>query len=135
MTAAMVEREPITVVVSQKGWIRALKGTVTDFSTVQFKGDDKLALAFPTETTAKIVVLASNGKVFTLEGSKLPGGRGFGDPIALHADIEGAEVVTVLTPDTGAKYLIARRFRSGLHRAWRGTHRQHQEGQADPQSR
>jgi topoisomerase IV subunit A len=107
MTSAMVEREPITVVVSEKGWIRALKGHVADLSGVQFKGDDKMSIAFTSETTAKILVLASNGKVFTLEGAKLPGGRGFGDPISLHADIEGADVVAVFNADTGAKYLIA----------------------------
>ncbi len=93
---AMVEREPITVIVSQKGWIRALKGHVADLSAVQFKGDDTLKVSFPTETTAKILVLASNGKVFTLEAAKLPGGRGFGDPIRLMVDMdEGSEIVTV----------------------------------------
>jgi topoisomerase IV subunit A len=107
LAAAMVEREPITVVVSEKGWIRAMKGSVSDLSTIQFKGDDKLQIAFASETTSKILVLASNGKVFTLEGSKLPGGRGFGDPIALHADIEGADVVAVFNADAAARYLVA----------------------------
>src|SRR5215218_3358434 len=83
---ALVEREPITVVVSQKGWFRALKGHVADLSGVGFKGDDALKLAFFAETTAKILVIASNGKAFTLEASKLPGGRGFGDPIRLLVD-------------------------------------------------
>ncbi|MBX9647030.1 MAG: DNA topoisomerase IV subunit A, partial [Xanthobacteraceae bacterium] len=96
MTAAMVEREPITVVVSSKGWIRALKGHVGDLASVQFKGDDTLKLSFPSETTQKLFVLASNGKVFTIDASRLPGGRGFGDPIRLLADIdEGAEIVSV----------------------------------------
>jgi topoisomerase IV subunit A len=107
MTAAMIEREPITVVVSEKGWIRALKGTIGDFSTIQFKGDDKLKIAFASETTAKVLVFASNGKIFTLEGSKLPGGRGIGDPIALHADIEGADVVAVFNAEPAARYLVA----------------------------
>jgi topoisomerase IV subunit A len=107
LTAAMVEREPITVVVSQKGWIRALKGHSNEITSLQFKGDDKLSLNFPTETTARIGVLASNGKVFTLEASKLPGGRGFGDPISLQADIEGASVVTVFPIDASARYIIA----------------------------
>ncbi|WP_044156451.1 hypothetical protein, partial [Escherichia coli] len=61
-TAAMVEREPITVIVSEKGWIRALKGDVADLSGVAFQGDDQIKIAFPSETTAKILVLASNGK-------------------------------------------------------------------------
>jgi topoisomerase-4 subunit A len=105
---AMVEREPITVIVSQKGWIRALKGHVADLTAVSFKGDDALRLTFFTETTAKILVLASNGKVFTIEASKLPGGRGFGDPLRLMADLdEGAEVVTAFPHRAGARFLIA----------------------------
>ena len=90
-TEAMIEREPVTVVVSQKGWIRALKGQVADLSTVAFKGDDALETSFFAETTSKILVLATDGKVFTLDASKLPGGRGQGEPIRLMADIdEGA---------------------------------------------
>lgn len=106
-TEAMVEREPITVIVSQKGWIRALKGHVADLAAVSFKGDDALRLSFFTETTAKILVLASNGKVFTIEASKLPGGRGFGDPLRLMADLdEGAEVVTAFPHRAGARFLV-----------------------------
>jgi topoisomerase IV subunit A len=105
---AWVEREPVTVVVSNKGWIRALKGHVADLSGVAFKGDDALKLAFPTETTAKILVLASNGKVFTLEAAKLPGGRGFGDPIRLMADLdEGSEIVIAFPYRAGAKLVVA----------------------------
>jgi topoisomerase-4 subunit A len=104
---AMVEREPITVVVSQKGWIRALKGHVPDLSTVQWKGDDALKTSFFTETTAKILVVASNGKIFTIEASKLPGGRGFGDPIRLLVDMEeGADVVAAFPYRAGAKLLL-----------------------------
>ncbi len=107
MTAAMVEREPITVVVSTKGWIRALKGHVSDTSTVQFKGDDTFKQAFTTETTQKLLVLASNGKVFTIEASKLPGGRGFGDPIRLLAEIEeNAEIMSIWPYESGIKHLM-----------------------------
>ncbi|WP_018261662.1 DNA topoisomerase IV subunit A [Methylobacterium sp. WSM2598] len=107
LAEAMIEREPITVIVSQKGWIRALKGHVADLSTVQFKGDDALKLSFPTETTAKLLVLATNGKVFTLDAAKLPGGRGFGDPIRLMADLdEGSDIVTVFPFRAGAKLLF-----------------------------
>ena len=107
MTAAMVEREPITVVVSEKGWIRALKGHMADTSSVQFKGDDTLKLAFLSETTQKLLVLASNGKVFTIEASKLPGGRGFGDPVRLLADIEeNAGIVSVFQYQPGTKLLM-----------------------------
>ncbi|MCE3460712.1 hypothetical protein LB320_14860, partial [Staphylococcus aureus] len=66
----------------------ALKGHVTDLSGVSFKGDDTLKVSFLSETTAKILLLASNGKVFTLEASKLPGGRGFGDPVRLMVDLD-----------------------------------------------
>src|SRR3954447_4510260 len=105
---AMVEREPITVIVSQKGWLRALKGHVAELSGVQFKGDDALKTSFFTETTAKILVAATNGKVFTLEASKLPGGRGFGDPIRLMVDFEeGADIVAAMPYRPGMKLLMA----------------------------
>src|ERR671917_2499139 len=105
---AMVEREPITVVVSQKGWIRALKGHVPDLSSVQFKGDDALKTSFFTETTAKVLVFAGNGRFFTLDAAKLPGGRGFGDPIRLMIDLEeGFEIVTTLPYKAGSKLLVA----------------------------
>lgn len=104
---AMVEREPVTVVVTQKGWIRALKGHVQDLSGLQFKGDDALQTSFFSDTGAKILVLADNGKVFTLEASRLPGGRGFGDPIRLIADIDaGAEIIQVWQHKPGGKLLF-----------------------------
>ncbi len=105
---AMVVREPITVVVSEKGWIRALRGHVSDLSGVTFKSDDELKFAFPTETTAKILIFASNGKFYTLEGSKLPGGRGHGEPVRLYFDIEqDAEVVAALAYEGKRKFLLA----------------------------
>jgi topoisomerase-4 subunit A len=104
---AFVEREPITVIVSEKGWIRALKGHVADVSGLTFKADDRLKLAFPTETTAKLIVVTSNGKAFTLDASKLPGGRGAGEPIRLMVDIdEGADVIDVFAHRPGAKRLV-----------------------------
>ncbi|MCJ2030370.1 DNA topoisomerase IV subunit A [Methylobacterium sp. J-043] len=107
-TAAMVEREPITVILSEKGWIRALKGHVADLSAVTFKGDDSLKVSFLSETTAKILLLASNGKVFTLEASKLPGGRGFGDPVRLMVDLDdGTEIVAALPYKPESKLLVA----------------------------
>ena len=105
---AMVEREPITVVVSEKGWIRALRGTVTDLSGVAFKADDSLKFAFPAETTSKILVFATNGRFYTLDGAKLPGGRGHGEPVRLFCDIEQEhELVTVLRHQGGRKFLVA----------------------------
>ena len=104
----LVEREPLTVVVSKKGWIRALKGHVVDLSTVQFKGDDALKSSFFCETISKILVLATNGKIFTLEASKLPGGRSQGEPIRLMADIdEGADIALVLPFKAGEKIIVA----------------------------
>jgi topoisomerase-4 subunit A len=106
--AAMIEREPITVVVSDKGWIRALKGHVTDLSGVVFKTDDHLKLAFPTETTSKLLLFATNGRFYTLEASKLPGGRGHGEPVRLMIDLEQeADIVTVFPFQGGRKFLLA----------------------------
>jgi topoisomerase IV subunit A len=104
---AMVEREPITVVVSEKGWIRALKGNVTDLSGVAFKADDGLKFSFPAETTSKIVVFATNGRFYTLEGSKLPGGRGHGEPVRLFIDLEqDHDLVAVFRHQGGRKFLV-----------------------------
>ncbi|MDP8920605.1 MAG: DNA topoisomerase IV subunit A [Pseudomonadota bacterium] len=104
---AMIEREPITVIVSEKGWIRAMKGHQEDISGVQFKGDDKLKTTFFAETTSKIVVVANNGRFFTLEASKLPGGRGFGDPIRLMVDLEqGADFIAAFPYRAGSKLLV-----------------------------
>lgn len=108
LTQAMVEREPVTVVISKKGWIRALKGHVQDLSNLAFKGDDGLRTAFFSETTAKLLVMATNGKIFTLEASKLPGGRGFGDPIRLMIDLEeSAEIVAAFPYKAGLRLLVA----------------------------
>ena len=105
---ALVEREPITVVVSEKGWIRALRGTVTDLSGIVFKTDDGLKFAFPAETTSKCLVFATNGRFYTLDAAKLPGGRGHGEPIRLFIDIEqDADLVSVFRHQGGRKFLVA----------------------------
>ena len=105
---ALVEREPITVVVSEKGWIRALRGVVTDLSGVTFKADDRLKFAFPAETTSKCLVLATNGRFYTLEAAKLPGGRGHGEPIRLFIDLEQeADLVRVFRYQGARKLLVA----------------------------
>lgn len=112
---ALVEREPITVVVSEKGWIRALKGHVQDLATLTFKTDDRLKLSFFAETTAKLLVVTTNGKVFTLEASKLPGGRGAGEPIRLMIDLEQEhDIVDVLPFRGGRKFLVASREGRGF---------------------
>jgi topoisomerase-4 subunit A len=108
LNEAMVEREPITVVVSRKGWIRALKGHVQDLASLTWKGDDSLKFSFFTETTARVLVICDNGKVFTLDASKLPGGRGFGDPIRLSIDLEeSADFIAAFPFKAGVKLLFA----------------------------
>ncbi|MFT0859011.1 DNA topoisomerase IV subunit A [Ancylobacter sp. G4_0304] len=108
VTEALVEREPITVVMSEKGWIRALKGHVADLSNLAFKGDDQLKLSFFAETTSKLLVFATNGRFYTLEASKLPGGRGHGEPLRLSIDLEQeADIVDVLPYQGGRKLLVA----------------------------
>ena len=105
---ALVEREPITVVVSEKGWIRALRGTVTDLSGIAFKSDDGPKFSFPAETTSKCLVFATNGRFYTLDAAKLPGGRGHGEPIRLFADMEQeADLIAVFPHQGGRKFLVA----------------------------
>jgi topoisomerase IV subunit A len=113
--AAMVEREPITVVVSEKGWIRALRGHVGDLSGVAFKADDRLRISFFAETTSKLLVFATNGRFYTIEAAKLPGGRGHGEPTRLFIDLEQeADVVTVFACRGERKFLVASRDGRGF---------------------
>jgi topoisomerase-4 subunit A len=88
---AMIDKEPITVVLSQRGWIRALKGhtDLASAETMKFKEGDGPAFAFHAQTTDKILMAAENGRFYTLAGDKLPGGRGFGEPIGLMVDLDG----------------------------------------------
>ncbi len=112
---AMIEREPITVVVSEKGWIRALRGHVGDLTGVAFKTDDALKLAFPAETTSKCLVFATNGRFYTLDAAKLPGGRGHGEPIRLFIDLEqDAEAISVFPYQSGRKFVVASREGRGF---------------------
>ncbi|MFN3483464.1 MAG: DNA gyrase C-terminal beta-propeller domain-containing protein, partial [Rhabdaerophilum calidifontis] len=103
------------VVVTEKGWIRALKGHNVDLAALQFKGDDALAFAFPTETTARIILLATDGKAFTLDAAKLPGGRGFGEPIRLMVDLDAeAGIIAAFPFVPGQKRLIAAKDARGF---------------------
>ena len=105
---AFVEREPVTVVVSDKGWVRTLKGHVEDLSNLSFKTDDKLGFSFFAETTSKILLLATNGRFYSLDVAKLPGGRGHGEPIRMFIDMEqDAAIVTVFVNTGSRKFLIA----------------------------
>jgi topoisomerase IV subunit A len=105
---AFVEREPVTVVVSEKGWVRTLKGHVDDLSGLAFKTDDKLDHAFFAETTSKLLLLATNGKFYSLDVAKLPGGRGHGEPIRMFIDMEqDAAIVSLFVNKGERKFLIA----------------------------
>jgi len=115
VSEALIEREPITVVVTQKGWIRALKGHGVDLTNLQFKGDDALAFSFATETTSRVILMSTDGKAFTLEASQLPGGRGFGEPIRLMVDLDAeAEVMAAFPYVAGQKRLIASKDARGF---------------------
>jgi topoisomerase IV subunit A len=105
---AMVVREPITVVLSDKGWVRALRGHVDDLSNIAFKQDDKLKLSFFAETTSKFLVLGTNGRFYTIEASKLPGGRGHGEPMRLFIDLEQESDIVAMFPfQGGRKFIVA----------------------------
>ncbi|MDK4714586.1 DNA topoisomerase IV subunit A [Rhizobium sp. CNPSo 4039] len=105
---AMIEKEPITVVVSEKGWIRALKGHISDTSSLTFKEGDGLKVAFPAQTTDKILIVTTGGKAYTLGGDKLPGGRGHGEPLRIMIDMENdQDVLTAFVHDPQRKQMIA----------------------------
>ncbi|WP_064692511.1 DNA topoisomerase IV subunit A [Rhizobium aegyptiacum] len=104
---AMIEKEPITVVISEKGWIRALKGHIADTATLTFKEGDGLKVAFPAQTTDKILIVTTGGKAFTLGGDKLPGGRGHGEPLRIMVDMDNDQaVLTAFVHDPSRKQLI-----------------------------
>src|SRR6201994_672529 len=105
---AFVEREPVTVVISEKGWVHTLKGHVEDVSGLAFKTDDKLDHVFFAETTSKLLLFASNGKFYSLDVAKLPGGRGHGEPIRMFIDLDqDASIVTMFVNKGGRKFLVA----------------------------
>ncbi len=107
-TDAFVEREPITVILSEKGWIRAVKGAVADPNDLKFKEGDKLRLLLPCQTTDRLTLLATNGKAFTLKAGDLPRGRGDGQPVRLLAELTNEDDIAALfVAAEGTKYLIA----------------------------
>ena len=107
LDAALIEKEAITVVLSQKGWIRALKGHVDDLKRLDFKQGDKLKFAVKAYTTDKLLALGTNGRVYTLEGSLLPGGRGHGEPLRLMIDLESADIAELFAYEPGRRLLVA----------------------------
>jgi topoisomerase-4 subunit A len=105
---AFVEREPVTIVISEKGWVRTLKGHAADLSGLTFKTDDKLDHAFFAETTSKLLLFGTNGKFYSLDVAKLPGGRGHGEPIRMFIDLDqDAAIVSLFVNKGGRKFLIA----------------------------
>jgi topoisomerase-4 subunit A len=107
-TDAYVDREPITVILSEKGWIRAIKGAVAEPGDLKFKEGDKLRLLLPCQTTDRLTLLATNGKAFTLKAADLPRGRGDGQPVRLLAELTNEDDLTALfVAVEGTKYLIA----------------------------
>ncbi|EPY00193.1 DNA topoisomerase IV subunit A, partial [Magnetospirillum fulvum] len=106
---AFVEREPITMVLSDKGWVRALKGHAdTSPETLKFKEGDELRLALKTWTTDKILILSTDGRIFTLGGDRLPSGRGHGEPLRLMVDLAPeADVAAILVHQPGRRLLLA----------------------------
>ena len=105
---AFVVREPITVILSDKGWIRAAKGRVEDPSELKFKEGDKLGFIVPAETTDKLLIFASDGRFFTLDCSKLPSARGHGEPLRLMVDIDDrVKILDVFPHKAGRKRLLA----------------------------
>ena len=94
---AFIEREPITVILSQKGWLRAVKGHIDLSEDLKFKEGDKLAFGFHAQTTDKILILSTSGRFYTLTGDKLPRGKGFGEPIRLSIDLPEEENVVSMT--------------------------------------
>jgi topoisomerase-4 subunit A len=105
---AMIDREPITVICSKMGWIRAMKGHVDLAAEQKFKDGDGPRFAFHAETTDKILLVAENGRFFTLLGANLPGGRGMGEPVRLMVDLANDTGITdLMIYKPGQKYLIA----------------------------
>ena len=105
---ALITREPITVILSQKGWIRAAKGRVADPSELKYKEGDSEGFVVAAETTDKLLILSSDGRMFTLGCDKLPPGRGHGEPLRLMIDLEDrVDVVDIFPYRAGAKRLLA----------------------------
>ena len=105
---AVVEREPITILCSAKGWIRALKGHPEDVSDAKYKDGDRGRFALRAQTTDKLVVFATNGRFYTIGADRLPGGRGFGEPVRLMVDLPNdQDIVNVFVHQAGRKLLVA----------------------------
>src|SRR5262249_21152822 len=105
---AMIEKEPITVILSEKGWIRAMKGHMDDTSKLECKQGDGLKCSVKAQTTANHVLMRSNGKGSALAADQLPGGRGHGEPVRLMVELEENHAfVEIFVHEPGRKLLVA----------------------------
>jgi topoisomerase-4 subunit A len=108
LAEALIEKEPVTVVLSEKGWIRAIKGHLAELNGLAFKEGDRLKSAVRTETTDTLLLFATKGRFYTLSPDKLPSGRGHGEPFRLMIDIEEtADAVELFERAEGRKLLVA----------------------------
>lgn len=107
---AFIEKEPITVVCSDKGWIRAMKGHLEKdkIAEIKYKEGDRQKFVLHCETTDKLIVFGTNGKFYTLAADKLPPGRGYGEPVRLMIDLQNeADIVSLFTHDPDRQLLVA----------------------------
>ena len=112
---AMIEKEPVTIVVSEKGWLRAMKGHVADFATLAFKEGDKLKTAFHAQSTDKILVFTTAGKFYTIGADRLPGGRGHGEPIRLIVDMDNdSDILIAFVHKAGRKLFVSSSIGNGF---------------------
>ena len=105
---AMVEREPVTVICTEKGWIRVARGHLADDVEIKFKEGDRLWLRVHAYSTDKILVFATNGRFYTLGCDRLPGGRGFGEPLRMMIDLgNDHDLVALMVQRPERRYLVA----------------------------
>ena len=108
LAEAMIEKEPVTIVLSEKGWVRSIKGHSAEASSLSFKEGDRLKRLVRAQTTDTLLLFATNGRFYALNADKLPGGRGHGEPFRLMVDIEDAgDCVELFVFEPGRKLLVA----------------------------
>jgi topoisomerase IV subunit A len=108
LAEAMIEKEPVTIVLSEKGWLRSIKGHAVEEGSLAFKEGDRLKTFLRAQTTDTLLLFATNGRFYSLAADKLPGGRGHGEPFRLMVDIEDAgDCVQLFVYEPGRKLLVA----------------------------
>lgn len=105
---ATIEKEPLTIVFTQKGWIRSFKGHSIEKEDIKYKEGDELSLMVKTDTTEKILFFGTDGRFYTLRAYDVPGGRGFGEPIRMYLDLPPEGEILLMTPyEQGDKFIVA----------------------------